>query len=43
MQQAFGVTGYPAFLRVKDGVVMASSYELAPVIAHDNDAVPASS
>lgn len=31
VQQAFAVTGFPAFLLVEQGVVVASDYELAPV------------
>lgn len=42
MQQAFGVSGYPAFLRVRDGLVLASGYELGSVLAH-GDSVAASS
>lgn len=32
VQKAFGVTGYPAFVAVKDGRVTASSYLLEPVL-----------
>lgn len=43
VQQAFGVTGYPAFLRIENGVVAASSYELAPVLELEPAAVSARS
>ncbi|MER5625693.1 TlpA disulfide reductase family protein [Streptosporangium sp. NPDC002544] len=41
VQQAFGVTGFPAFVLVEEGVVAASGYELAPVVDRDAVALPA--
>lgn len=41
IQQAFGVTGFPAFVALADGRVAASDYNLAPVIEHDSAAAPA--
>ncbi|WP_433380522.1 hypothetical protein [Streptosporangium sp. CA-115845] len=41
VQQAFGVSGFPAFVLVEEGVVAASGYELAPVVDRDAVALPA--
>lgn len=41
VQQAFAVTGFPAFLLVQDGVVEASDFELTTVIERDAAALPA--
>jgi hypothetical protein len=35
IQQAFEVTGFPAFVLVRDGVAQASGYDLTPVAEHD--------
>jgi protein-disulfide isomerase len=39
VQKAFGVTGFPAFALVEDGVVAASHYDLKPVADRDGVAV----
>jgi hypothetical protein len=41
LQRAFGVSGFPAFVLVEDGVIAASAFELPPVAARDGAAVPA--
>jgi hypothetical protein len=35
------VTGFPAFVLVEDGVVVASNYDLTPVVDRDGIAVAA--
>lgn len=39
VQQAFGVKGFPAFVLIQDGEVVASDFNLPAVIDHDHDAV----
>lgn len=39
IQQAFAVTGFPAFVLVEQGVVAASDYEFAPVADRDGAAL----
>jgi thiol-disulfide isomerase/thioredoxin len=41
VQQAFGVTGFPAFVLVEQGTVAASDFRLEPVAERDDAAVPA--
>ena len=41
VQRMFGVTGFPAFVLVEDGVVAASNFLLGPVAEHDAAAEPA--
>ncbi|MEU0484001.1 hypothetical protein ABZ260_33065 [Streptosporangium sp. NPDC006013] len=41
VQQAFAVTGFPAFVLVEGGVVVASGFDLAPVTHRDTAALPA--
>jgi hypothetical protein len=41
VQRAFGVTGFPAFVLVEDGLVVASHYDLTPVTDRDGVAVAA--
>jgi peroxiredoxin len=35
VQKAFGVTGFPSFLLVRDGEVDATDYDLAPIVERD--------
>ncbi len=35
VQKAFGVTGFPAFLLVRDGEVDVTDYDLAPIVERD--------
>ncbi|MDG6107216.1 redoxin domain-containing protein [Dactylosporangium aurantiacum] len=41
VQRAFGVTGFPGFILVEDGVVAASNFLLGAVAEHDTAAQPA--
>ncbi|MGJ6966023.1 hypothetical protein ACSDR0_29355 [Streptosporangium sp. G11] len=41
VQRAFGVSGFPAFVLVEEGVVSASGFDLAPVVDRDAVALPA--
>lgn len=41
VQQAFAVSGFPAFVLVEGGVVAASDFDLAPVTHRDAAALPA--
>ncbi|MFC7549034.1 TlpA disulfide reductase family protein [Plantactinospora sp. GCM10030261] len=37
VQQAFGVTGYPSFLLIRDGEVDATDYDLGPIVERDTE------
>ncbi|WP_167530745.1 TlpA family protein disulfide reductase [Microbispora hainanensis] len=41
VQKAFGVTGFPAFILVANGLVAASHYQLGAIIDHDAAALSA--
>ncbi|WP_329430731.1 hypothetical protein OG339_23295 [Streptosporangium sp. NBC_01495] len=41
VQRAFGISGFPAFVLVEEGVVSASGYDLTPVLDRDAVALPA--
>lgn len=41
VQKAFGVTGFPSFLLVRDGEVDATDYDLAPIVGRDVPAAAA--